>query len=182
MKEFIVVDEMRKVVEQVSAILTPTLQSIDSNITGVHYDHGHPIEIIETLREKDGSNNFRFKKYPLVALFQDFPEDGSSDIGIASVVSLHVMIVMTTQPQYKASQRIEKNFKPVLYPIFQEFKKALYKSRAFQMKGPKLDCRKFDRLYWGREGLMKNETNLFNDWIDGIELRNIKLRVNEKLC
>jgi hypothetical protein len=184
---YVVVDEMRKVVLAVSETLTPKLKLVDSGITAVHYEHGHPIEIIETLREKDASESFKFDKYPLIALFQDFPEDVNVGPGVQSEVTLHLIIARATMPSYKAADRYNFNMRPVLYPIYEELLKQLYYSRAFMIKSPgQIPHKKYDRLYWGREGLQatksRNEKNIFNDWIDCIEIKNLKIKVNQKLC
>ena len=182
MKSVYIVDVMREVVGRVSAKLTPSLIALDSNITGVHYDHGHPLEIINTLADKDKSNTFTFRKYPLVALFQDFPES-KGEIGFDSEVTLHMIIARSTVNTYKAQERYEKNFKPFLYPIYQELLNQIWLSKPFNVKSAgQIQHTKIDRLYWGKEGLYKNEGNVFNDFIDCIEIKDLKLKVNLKNC
>ena len=61
----------RELVAGVSARLTPGLQAFDSNIRGVHFLAGHPIEIDETLRQYDELADKRYEKYPLVMLVED---------------------------------------------------------------------------------------------------------------
>lgn len=178
-----IVDEFREIVEKVSQRLTPTLQEFDHNITGVHYLHGHPLEIIETLGQRDKSKTMLFDKYPLVAVFQDFPERVAEEPGTISEVTLHLIVARATSPSYKATERYEHNFKPVLYPVYYELLKEIHLSRAFRTMSPTLIRHtKIDRLYWGREGLGKNQGNIFNDWIDCIEIKDLKLKVNLKLC
>ena len=178
-----VVDEIKSVVEKVSAELLPTLQAYDENITGVHYLHGHPLEVIETLGQRDKSDSLVFKKYPLIALFQDFPEAMTGTTGIPHEPRLHMIIAGATRQDYKAPERYEKNFKPVLYPIYSEFLHQLSLHPAFISQSAwKIPHTKTDRLYWGREGLWGNEGNIFNDWIDCIEIRDLRLKVKTKLC
>ena len=183
MKAFIIVDEFKDIVEKVSAKLTPAFKALDANITNVHYDHGHPSEIIETLKQKDDTVKFRFDKYPLIALFQDFPEAVKPVTGIRAEVTLNLIIARPTLPEYKAAERYEMNFRPYLYPAYFELLEQIHKSKAFMTKGPDLiEHVKIDRLYWGREGLFRNQGNIFNDWLDCIEIKNLKLKVNTKLC
>lgn len=178
-----IVDELKAIAAKVSAIMTPELQAYDSMITGVHYLHGHPAEIIETLGQRDKSKTMVYDKYPLIALFQDFPERVAEDVGIMSEITLHLIIARATRPDYKAAERYQYNFKPVLYPVYYELLKQLHLSKAFITKAPTMIRHiKIDRLYWGREGLWKNQGNIFNDWIDCIEIRDLKLKVNQKLC
>ncbi|MHB9057113.1 MAG: hypothetical protein ACYC2P_13365 [Paludibacteraceae bacterium] len=182
MKPVYIVDEIGLAVAQVSANLLAQLQAFDATITGVHYQYGHPIEIIETLKQMDEAKAYKFSRYPFVGLFQDFPED-VGEVGFNGEVTLHMIIARFTTPTYKAAQRYEFNFKPVLYPIYFELLKQLNFSKAFQSYTEStIQHTKIDRLYWGREGLYKNEGNIFNDFLDCIEIRNLKLKTYLKIC
>jgi len=178
-----VVELIEDVVTKVSTALLAQLQVIDPAITAVHYQHGHPKEIIETLMQKDKSETYQFRKYPLIALFQDFPEAHNLQIGIDNEATLHLVIVNSTRPDYKAGERYVKNFKPILYPIYLEFLKQISLSGKFLNYGiHTLVHTKIDRLYWGREGLYGSEGNVFNDWLDCMEIRDLKLKINLINC
>lgn len=185
-KPVFIVDEIGAIVNSVSAELTAQFKLIEPTIEGVHYLHGHPLEIIETLKQRDKSEAFTFKKYPLVALFQDFNEtySVSPDSYFASnEVNLHIIIAKATSPDYKAPERYDKNFKPFLYPIYMSLKQKLFESGKFLIAAPELISHtKTDRLYWGRQGLYGNEGNIFDDWLDIIELTNLKLKTDLKFC
>lgn len=183
MKPVYIVDIFGSVVEAVSAALLPTLQAYDPGITAVNYLHGHPVEIIETLTQRDKSDVFMFKKYPLVALFQDFPEAHNSALGIDNEPTLHIIIAYSSKPEYKSDERYTFKFKPVLYPIYLELMKQLTLHKSFLNYGVQtIPHIKIDRLYWGKEGLYGNTGNVFNDFLDCIEIRDLKLRVNLKNC
>jgi hypothetical protein len=185
MNPIYVYEIIEDLVSKVSTKLMPTLQAFDSLITGVHFDHGHPSEIIETLQQKDKSGtNLVFDKYPLVALFHDYPERFNQEVGIRGSVTLHMIIARSTEPTYKSSDRYDNNFKPVLYPIYGELMKQIIKSPYFMgaQSVNQLSHTKIDRLYWGREGLYKNEGNVFNDFIDCIEIRDLELKLNINNC
>lgn len=182
MKPVYIVDEIGLVVDKVSAKLLAQLQVFDPDITGVHYQYGHPLEIIETLKQMDEAKDYKFRRYPFVGLFQDFPEE-VGEVGFNSEPTLHLIIARFTQATYKAAQRYELNFKPVLYPIYLEFLEQLNFSKAFETYGvTNIQHTKIDRLYWGREGLYKNEGNIFNDFLDCIEIRNLKLKTYLNNC
>ena len=152
-----VVESFAPIVTAVETKLLTSLQAYDNTITGVHYLYGHPIEIIQRLKQRDESDEFTFKKYPLVALFQDFPEDHTGQIGIPAEISLHLIIARGTDPKYVAEERYAKNFKPVLYPIYEELLKQITLSKTFMNYGVStLQHTKIDRLYWGKEGLYGN--------------------------
>lgn len=178
-----IVDEVGTIVGAVSAALLTYLKTIDPAITAVHYQYGHPKEIIETLMQKDKSTTLQFTKYPLVALFQDFPERHTGQVGFDSEVSLHIVIVQSTTANYKADERYTRNFKPILYPIYSELLRQFNFSKRFSTYGVStISHTKIDRLYWGKEGLYGNEGNIFNDRLDCIEIRDLRLKVNLKNC
>lgn len=170
-----IVDIFGDIVAAVSGKLTANFKLIDPKITGIHYEHGHPVEIIETLRQKDESNKYKFSKYPLVALFQDFPEDHNRSDGLIDA-SLHVVICRSTDNKYKAKDRYAYNFIPYLYPIYEELLRQIDRhpfSVGYEQRHTKID-----RLYWGKEGLYGNEGNMFDDYLDAIEINNLRLLLN----
>ena len=182
-KTFIIVDVFRDIVGKVSDAVLAELQVFDPKITSVRYEHGHPLEIIETLGQLGAAPSSKFNRYPIVALFQDFPEDVSDVPGIDREITVQMIIARGTTPTLKASARYDKNFRPVLYPVYFELLKQISKSPAFTVKSEtQIKHRKFDRLFWGRDGLYGNSKNVFNDWLDCIELKELKLKVNPKFC
>lgn len=178
-----IIEIMAGIVSKVSDRLTPQLQTFDELITGVHYQHGHPLEIIETMNQFDKSDSFVYKKYPLIGLFQDFPEE-RGQVGMSGKVRLHLIIARSTKNDYKAAERYENNFKPVLYPIYEALLEEIALAGKYFLVKDKtqISHTKIDRLYWGRDGLWKNEKNVFNDWVDAIEIRDLELNVNLRFC
>lgn len=182
-KPLFIVDIMKDIVSKVSAKLTPEFKLIDEFITAVHYMHGHPKEIIETLAQKDKSDTLLFDKYPLIALFQDFPERYNNMVEAPNELTLHIIIARATRPEYKAAERYDNNFRPFLYPIYMELMKQIFVSGKFLLtSSDNIRHTKIDRLYWGREGLYGNEANIFNDFVDVIEIRDLKLQTYLKYC
>ncbi len=112
------------------------------------------------MAQKDKSNKFRFDKYPLIALFEDIDENNAGNY-LNSSGGLNIIIARATRPEYKADVRREKNFKPFLYPLFENF------------------MQEYKRLYWGRSGLYRNSANIGNDFIDAIEIQNLSFRTSE---
>jgi hypothetical protein len=176
-----VVDIFAEVVARVNLAMAGKLPDLTPSTGEIQYMHGHPLEIITTLKQKDKGQSARFEKYPLIALFQDFPEDSiATNIGIKSEVTLHFIIAKGTKRDYKADERYTHNFKPFLYPIYEEFLKQIVADKNFQVYTiDKIPRQKWDRLYWGRAGLYGNEGNVFNDYLDCIEIKNLKLKILE---
>lgn len=175
-------DVLEPIVAEVSTKLLTKLQLFDPNITAVHYDYGHPLEIIETLSEKSGSD-FTYQKYPLVALFLDADLQRGREIGKYGKFKLHMAIIRGTDPIYKAKERDDFNFKPVLMPIYLEFIKQLKASREFSILDESMIPHDpINRYYWGKQGLYGNEGNIFNDHVDCIEIKNLELNLNINYC
>jgi hypothetical protein len=177
--------EFKVIVKATSDVLLPMLKTYDPNITAVHYHFGHPLEIINTLGAYDQGVSSKFDKYPLVAFFLDTEEDRGQKPGIYAKYRVHMAIIREClNPNQTADERDLTNFIPVLTPIYMELMKQIsYRGDMFLL--PNLEAiphRKTNRYYWGRSGLWGNEANIFNDWVDCIELQNLELEVKINYC
>jgi hypothetical protein len=172
-----VVDEIETVVKAVDAVLFATLQK------HIIYLYGHPLEIVNRLQKLTNSPQSKDKKYPLVALFTDFRVNREQRFDMYGTTSLNIIIATLTQPDYYSEDRMAKNFKPILYPIYVELLNQLAKSKAFFWYNPdEIAHTEIDRLYWGKEGLYGKTGNIFNDFIDAIEIQNLSILINNKIC
>lgn len=149
-----------------------------------YYMYGHPIEIINTLAEKDKNGTYKFKKYPLIALFQDFEETRGETQFVNTSASLNIVIIVNSKRDYNSSQRYSNTFKPILYPIYNLLLKYISESNYFDLAPDAVPHTKIDRVFWGKAGLYGGEANIFNDIIDAIEIQNLELNFhnNVKIC
>lgn len=172
-----IVDIMSDIVQAVSDELTPALQAFNSLLQAVNYQFGHPLEILETLKQKDESVTLRYKKYPLVILITDIEED-KGILGVYSRVELKFLVVYHTQATYKASERLTNSFKPVIHPIVDSLIRNISASSYFQNGDPDLIERtETDRYFLGKQGSGGGLANVANDYLDATELK-IKLDVD----
>ena len=157
-----IVDIFADIVANVRADYDPTNNEIP------YYMHGHPLEIATIISEKDASNTHKFKKYPVICLYQDFDENwaGSS----VECRNLNIAIITETKVEYEASERYQDTFKNELYPIFDLLKKHIERSKYLNMYVGDITFTKTDRLFWGR-----NEQSVINDFIDAIEISKLNL-------
>lgn len=166
------VDEMRAVVANVAIKLE----------TPVYYMFGHPNEIVQNLTEMTKAPSQANLKYPLVALFTDILVDKNRD-GIYGEARMTLIIATLTQPTYKAADRLAKNFKPILQPIKCELVEQISRVKQWQPTGNgELKYKEIEHYYWGKEGLYGSEANIFNDYIDAIELRDVLVTIKPKIC
>lgn len=178
-----IVDELEEVVATVSDKLLPSLQLIDPNIQAINYYADNILKIIETLQQKDGSDSYRYYKYPAVFLLQDFEEMIGAGLGISTTTKgLQLLIVTSTDPTYKRPERMDRNFKPILYPIWQQLIYQLFRSGKVmassenQIMHTKRDCIFLGSLPFGTN---KNTTN---DFLDAIAITNLQLKFYNKKC
>ena len=137
----------------------------------VNFYHGHPLEIINLLQAGTRDEQEKGSLYPAICLFQDFPETHQADT-LSREATLNIVLITDTDPTFEAPQRYENTFKPILIPLYEEFRKQL--ERSFQIKG---DYKYTEHLYWGKSGLYGNVNNIFNDFVDAIELENLTIKV-----
>lgn len=179
MKAFIV-DILKEVVQATSTKLLSELQLVDPLITGVHFEYGHYTDIQERLTAKGKTS--KNDRYPLICLFEDFKirhnKPGLTGIGEMKLIILHYSKNTITR-----EQRETNVFRPILYPIYYEFLHQLKVSGKFNIYDEnKIIHDQINRPHWGDPGLYKNDSYLFGEVLDGIELNNLQLETYLKNC
>lgn len=136
-----------------------------------YFIDGHLLDVANQLVQKDGSvSPEKFKKYPLIVLEQDF-EMNKVD-GPYAKASLSFVIINPTKVDYDTKQRREFNFTPVLDPLYLEFIEALNTFQGIDIISDEWDVTR--RYYWGSQFVDKN---IFNDLLDAIEVKNLKIEI-----
>jgi hypothetical protein len=181
-----IVDVIGAVVDKVRSLTVAKIQQNETaalgvtGITTINYQYGHFKELIQTLAQYDLSNSQRFEKYPLIYLVQDFREQRGRQPGVYSEVSLNIVICHQTDANYKITDRMNKVFKPVLYPIYYSLIEQLTKSNLTFASSPDMvQHDKYDRSYWGSDVIDKN---MLNDYVDAIDIQNLQLKIDYQPC
>jgi hypothetical protein len=179
MEQLLIVEIMQLIVDEVSAEMVADLKAIDINYEGVRFDYGHPSDLIERLISLGATEGYRYKSYPMVGLFLDFPERKGISNMFNSTARLNMFIAVGTQQAYLPYERTQQTFKPILVPIrdklIQKFKSSPY--IASQEDGMVKHTSTM-RYQWGKEGLEyynNGQKNIFNDFIDAIEITDLEL-------
>lgn len=173
-QETYVVDEIREVVRLTGEGLVKK-----NFLYQIYYMHGHPKEIISRLQAMTKTVSKQSKKYPIICLFQDFVEQRGAKPGFYGRTNLQLAIANITKPEYNAEQRYAENFKPVLYPIYNEFIYQLFRYPLFAFQSvEEVKHTKIDRLYWGSE----TSASKGNDYLDCIEIQNLDILIKQKIC
>lgn len=168
-----IVEEIGEVVQKVNT----ALQQNGFEHTPVYYMYGHTLEIVKRLQTLTNSITQQEKKFPLIILFTDITIDKRIP-GFYGSTNLRMLVANTTRPEYISEQRTELNFKPVLHPIKQELINQISIHPQFTFEN-ELTYKETDMYYYGSQ---INDKNIFNDYIDAIELRDIKLSIKNKIC
>lgn len=157
----VVVDYIGAVVEAMRAQLSNT----------PYYLYGHRVEINTRLLDKPQRVD---EKYPLVALRLDIPERVSS---LGMEVELNIAIMTYTNESYTAKQRYDNVFRPILYPLYEDFISQLRISGKFSWQNfhEPPPHTKIDRPFWGTQNSEGNTANFFSDPLDAIEIINLKI-------
>lgn len=151
---------------------------VESMASTVYFMHGHPVDVVNQLSVKNQDKSLKFQRFPLIALFHDFTEAKGNDMRVNSEVNLNLIIATTTNPSYTPDQRYENSFSTVLYPLYNELLSLIAQSCMFLNTAPDMIPHdKTDRLFWGKTGLYGNVGNMFNDYIDAIEISNLNLQI-----
>jgi hypothetical protein len=172
---------MNAIVDFIGSVVDKTSLAVEAKIDKpVFYFFGHTKEINNTLSSYSKTEEYRKQKYPAIFLIMDFAEKRNAKQGIEVETTLQLLIVAESNKDDRAADRYEKVFKPVLYPIYEQFIKTLQNdSLIWKPLSGFIPHEKIDRpLISG----MKMETadgvkNLFNDFLDAIEIRNLQLTI-----
>jgi len=143
-----------------------------------YYLYGHPIELFNTLAEKDGNDTFKYQKYPLIFLWLDIDEDVNDYRTIEE--DIMIVIVTSTEQNYKALNRTENIFIPILHPLYDDLMKYIKRSMyvtSNEESDNKYHHKKKDKYYWGKEDVFGNMGNIGNDFLDAVVISGLNLEL-----
>lgn len=179
------VDIFADIVTKMNNDLLAQFQVLDPMITRINYLHGHPLEIIETLIQATQSKTGRYAKYPLVFLVEDIEERRGGDVSNYRYAELNLTIYLIQQSKqsYKAPERYQHVFEPYLLPMYGSLLNNLAFSPYLEVPDVNaIEHTKINRLFWGREELGGNRENKLGDFVDAIEVKNLRLIQDRYYC
>ena len=148
-----------------------------------YYEYGHAQEISNVLLERDGQDTpYRYKKYPLIALFTDVRIIKGDKFLQGKTKGLVINIIGWSDKDYSTKQRYDNNIKTVLYPLYETLIKKIKGSSYFSGTNPNVKHELVERPFWGSSSKYGNVANMFNDPLDALEMSNIVLGVKGKQC
>lgn len=145
-----------------------------------YYDYGHIVDILQKLTSKDQNDDYKFQKYPLVALLLDISESHEQELNYEYEFPCRILILDTTDKNYTSQERYTNVFKNTLYPIYETLIEKIKRYPKFDFRPTMLvPHTKSDRVYWGSEGTFGNVGIQFNDYLDGIDLTFEPIKVDK---
>jgi hypothetical protein len=184
----IIKDEIERIAGVAGAkFIAKNLPALDASIKGgmntTTFMWGHPIEIVNTLGDWTKHDDLKFDKFPLIALFTDIPIF-KNKYGDYDGTLLEIIIATGTERTYDSPTREIKTFAPILRPLYTYFMEELERSNVFAVNDVNTDLKHEynERFFWGKQGIYGNVGNVFNDFIDAIQIRNLDLKVNVNNC
>jgi hypothetical protein len=142
-----------------------------------YFDYGPIEDIVQNLSQKDGAITPALKqKYPLIWLVGDFAQE-VGEFDFYCKLSADIIITTGTSSTFSLEERRDKKYEKILFPIYEELMIQLRRSTKFEAKLGRIPHTMINRPYWsGDED--KYLTNKFNEPIDAIQIKGLKIQVN----
>lgn len=161
-------------------LFTPVVNAMAMELgTTIYYRWGHKEETAGALAGLDKGVTTKTQKYPLVWLVMDFEETKGDNVQVYAKTGFSFVFCVNSKPDYTEQERRDKSFLPLLLPMYASFMNNIGKNSSFRRPDPSLIKHSMIlRPYWGTN----QQKNMFNDWLDAIEIRNLKLDVSALIC
>lgn len=161
--EYILTDEMETIVAAVKAKL---------GLSVLNYQYGYIEELNETLKQYEADPSKFDKKFPLVWLAEPF-DTTRGEQGIYGTADPDIFIINKTEKTWKAKDRMDNNYKTVLYPIYRELLNQIVSSVVFNHLLIATIKHKVTKGYYWGEG----QKAVLNDAVDCLKIGSTRLRI-----
>jgi hypothetical protein len=167
--EYILCDEIEACVTAVKTAL---------GLSVLNFQYGYVKELNETLKQMENDPAKYAEKFPLVWLSEEPASNtiARGDLRYFGTARPDILIIMSTDKNFKAKQRMDTNYKPVLLPIYRELLNQIVKSSAFEiMKVDDITHTLTKGYYWG-----ENQQTILNDAVDCLKMGSVELPIAHK--
>jgi hypothetical protein len=155
-------------------------QAVDANGTwqalAPYSMYGTRVVINQMLMDHN-AGEYAYQKYPLVAL--RLPATVTVN-GATASLSANILIAHFTGATLRPQERLEQKFEAILWPLTSLFLKMVRYSGEFNIYEP--EYQQVDRMFYGNETGEENIKNVFDDPLDAVELRGLKLSYSLDGC
>lgn len=173
--EYILTDEMAVIVTAVQAALQQA--NIDAGQPAgwpvLNYQYDYIERLNETLQQYEADPVKYAEKFPLVWLAEPYDTDRRTP-GIYGTVNPRIYFINSTDKNWKAQQRMDFNYKPILLPIYREWLRQIIISPVFSHQSEESIPHKVTKgYYWGVA-----QQSVLNDAVDCLMVSLPALRIN----
>lgn len=151
----------------------------------VRYSFGTYQETTKEIQDFGNSTTLKDQKFPLIWLVTEQDElFDSSAIGKPVLTNIQILIANSTDPNSNSVKRIDQNYIPVLYPIYEQLLIEIAASGFFEEQHrDDIYHMRTDRPFAGvKDQNGKYISNLFNSYVDVVHIRNMRLNVCREYC
>lgn len=159
-------------------------RDIVANTAGIYgknvsYMFGDWEYIAGRLTEWSQSRETSRLKFPIICLYSPYVEDRTSKIPSAS---LEFIIMVDTRREYLNEERERVSFAGVLRPVYDAFIRSVLASPDIVNEYDGIVPHSYTENYrYGRKGV-EADGKPFRDFIDAIEIRNLKIKIKNIKC
>jgi hypothetical protein len=169
-----VIDEARKLVESTAKLYG----------SEVFFFHGHLRDIAANFSLMDTTSRWKSQKYPCIVLLQDFAVErpsAKSHKPYQARCKTQWLILADSDATYTPEQRYDKVYTPVLYPIYEAFVKSLAQSKVVvgDTSHTQIDRLRMTNSF-NEAATAQGLKAALNDYLDGIEVRDLNLELRKK--
>lgn len=159
-------DEFKAITAKVSEVLYPVLNK------SIKFFFGEDEHVIKIMRDMTRAN---VDKYPFIALVLPVDIEHPHPGGFYGTARIpRIVIATVTDEKLPPSERLEAYIKPVIMPIYNEFLKQIARREVFVVMEENVEHT--DRIRYGTDTAAQG----FREYIDGMELLDMKLTLNKK--
>lgn len=174
---YILYEVIGEVVEQVRLALAEKA-GVDPEAYVLNYQYGYLEELDETLQQWSKDPNSNTRMFPLVWLKPRFKivRGGAQSQFFGEVRDMRLFVLHSTTPGLKAKERLEQNYKPVIYPVYREILEQLNQHAAISHEVNRAHA-VIDDFYWGDQ-----QQSYLAGPVDCLTIENLNLQINTKTC
>lgn len=163
------------IIKCVVAKVNNVFQNRDNDSFSVYYDHG--------IYQQVGSDKLRENKgYLFIWLVMPFIENAARDDSYYEDATCKILIAIGTDPNYTQLQREDINFHPRLIPVYKQFINELRNEPKLDNSVKVTHAKRFLPYWGGGDVSGPGSANLWADYVDCIEISDLKLKIGHPEC
>ena len=171
-----------EVVDAVRTEMLATIQAYDPTVQTIRYEYCNMVELQKIVKDAQANLTERKKIFPMIVYVLDVAIDrgtGNSPM-YGQIPNATILILNHTKHTYSSKEREQKNFTPILRPLYYTVLKQMARHAGFNVQSErKIPHRVIDHFFWGQDA---NTVNAIAAYVDAIEITDLQLDLNWHYC